>query len=165
MNKNKQLEDWIRKEVHSIKQHLIINGDAGEYELFGKFRIVPMDPGYMVLKDNIEIGKFSSTRSAVSWCILEKHNRSNIAEQMLIADSALGLLNNDIAVRSKIAEKSRKYRFREDVGTKLETKIIRRKRLEIQLAKYIDWAKYLQQRGFYNETARTGRTTSNKANR
>jgi hypothetical protein len=115
--------------------------------------------------DDQQVSEFSNTRVAVSWCVASKCHRQDLADYLLETDLALSNLSADIDVRSRIAERSRKPRFREDVGTKLETKIIRRMKLENQLSKYVDWAKYLQQRGFQNETARTGRATQNKTNR
>jgi hypothetical protein len=47
--------------------------------------------------------------------------------------------------------------FRENIEIKLESKIILKKQLEIQLTKCVQQAKYYQQRGLDNETARTGR--------
>ena len=84
---------------------------------------------------------------------------------MLETDNKLGYLNNDIAIRANIADNSNKPEFRESIGTKLETKIIRKKQLENQLTKCVNLAKYWQQRGFNNETARTGRNQPNKASR
>jgi hypothetical protein len=64
-----------------------------------------------------------------------------------------------------VANKSKKPEFRESIDTKLETKVIRRKELENELTKYINLAKYLQQKGFDNETARSGRATKNQTSR
>ncbi len=80
-------------------------------------------------------------------------------------DNKLGYLNNDISARANLADSSNNPDFRESVGTKLETKIIRKKQLENQLAKCVNLAKYWQQRGFNNETARTSRSIPNKASR
>jgi hypothetical protein len=88
-----------------------------------------------------------------------------LARELHELDRKLTALNNDIAVRSAIAERSRRWEFRDPVGTKLETKIIRRKQVENQLAKCINWAKYSQQRGFTNETQRIGRGQPNKTSR
>jgi hypothetical protein len=119
----------------------------------------------VVYQDDMLIGEFTNTRVAVSWCVASKYRRQDLADNLLITDRALENISADIDVRSRLAERSRKPRFREDVWNKLETKIIRRRKLENQLSKYVDWAKYLQQRGFQNETARTGRTTQNRTNR
>ena len=63
------------------------------------------------------------------------------------------------------ANRSRKIEFKENIDAKLEPKIIRKKQLEKQLANLINSAKYLQQRGFDNEIARSSRTTKNQTSR
>jgi hypothetical protein len=80
-------------------------------------------------------------------------------------DKKLDTLSNDISARIAIAERSNKWEFRDSIGTKLETKIIRKKKVENELTKCVNWAKYIQQRGFNNETVRTGRNPTNKASR
>jgi hypothetical protein len=163
--KDRALEKWVRKELHNVTHNLILRDDAGGYDLFGRYRIQPAGTACVVYMDDQQVSEFSNTRVAVSWCVASKCHRQDLADYLLETDLALSNLSADIDVRSRIAERSRKPRFREDVGTKLETKIIRRMKLENQLSKYVDWAKYLQQRGFQNETARTGRATQNKTNR
>ena len=163
--KDRALEKWVRKELHNVTHNLILRDDAGGYDLFGRYRITPTGAACVVYMDDQVVGEFTNTRVAVSWCVASKYRQHDLADYLLETDRALCNISADIDVRSRIAERSRKPRFREDVGTKLETKIIRRKKLENQLSKYVDWAKYLQQRGFQNETARTGRTTQNRTNR
>jgi hypothetical protein len=111
------------------------------------------------------VGVFSSTRTALSWCIADKYSNYTLAQELLTIDRKLELLKNDIFVRSAVADRSKRAQFREDISTKLETKIIYKKVLEIELTKCVNWAKYRQQRGFINETARTGRATTNKTSR
>jgi hypothetical protein len=163
--KDRVLERWVRKELEHVAHNLILRDDAGGYDLFGRYRIVPQGSECVVYQDNMVMGEFTNTRIAVSWCVASKYRRQDLADGLLKTDRALCQITNDIDVRSRLAERSRRPRFREDVWNKLETKIIRRKKLQSQLAKYVDWAKYLQQRGFQNETARTGRTAQNRTNR
>jgi hypothetical protein len=163
--KDRVLERWVRKELEHVAHNLILRDDAGGYDLFGRYRIVPQGSECVVYQDNMVMGEFTNTRVAVSWCVASKYRRQDLADGLLKTDRALCQITNDIDVRSRLAERSRRPRFREDVWNKLETKIIRRKKLQSQLAKYVDWAKYLQQRGFQNETARTGRTAQNRTNR
>ena len=112
-----------------------------------------------------DIGIFTSTKTALSWCIADKNAAYNLAREILETDVKLGLLNNDIKIRANLADRSNSPDFREILGTKLETKIIHKKQLENQIAKCVSWAKYCQQRGFNNETARTSRTQPNKTSR
>ena len=165
MTKDQDLEAWVRSEVRTIMPNFFWRNDAGEYELFGKYRIVPTRPGYTVYCHANAVGEFSSTRTAVSWCVADKYRNYNLAREIHHTDTRLTAVSNDVFVRAGVANRSKRADFRESIDIKLESKIIRRKELENQLTKYVNSAKYLQQRGFDNETARSGRTTKNQTSR
>jgi len=165
MKFDQEINRLFRQEFPEILPNVIWQGDNGDYEVFGKYRIVPMRPGYTVFCSATEVGTFNSTRTALSWCIADKYQKYTLAREILDTDAKLAHLSNDIAVRAALADRSKRQEFRDEVGTKLETKIIHKKKLENQLTKCVNWAKYCQQRGFNNETARPGRNTTNKANR
>jgi hypothetical protein len=165
MNADKEFERALRQELKDILPNTIWQNDDGVYSVFGKYRIEPECDGYRVFCHASEVGIFNSTRTALSWCIADKYKSYNTARDILELDTKLGVLSADIAARTSIAERSTKWEFRDSVGTKLETKIIRKKKVENELAKCVNWAKYCQQRGFNNETARTGRSQPNKASR
>ena len=163
--KDQELEAWVRSELRTVMPNFIWRNDHGDYELFGRYRIVSNRPGYTVYCSATEVGNFSSTRTAVSWCVADKYRNYNLARDILRTDDRLTAINNDVFVRMGVAGRSKRPEFRESIDTKLETKIIRKKELEKQLAKYINLAKYLQQKGFENETARSGRATKNQTSR
>ncbi len=163
--KDHELEAWIRDELRTILPNCIWRNDRGDYELFGKYRIVSERPGYLVYCAANSVGKFSSTKTAVSWCVADKYQDYNLAREILNTDNRLSAVTNDIFVRVGVANRSKKPEFRESIDIKLENKIIRKRELEQQLIKYINSAKYLQQRGFDNETARSGRATKNQTSR
>jgi hypothetical protein len=165
MKSDQEFDRIFRQEFKDITPNLIWQNDSGEYEVFGKYRIVPNRPGYCVFCSASKIGIFNSTKSALSWCIADKFNAYNTARELLTLDNKLGALTADIAVRTAIGERSKNWEFRDSIGTKLESKIIQKKQVENELAKCVNWAKYCQQRGFNNETARTGRNQPNKASR
>ena len=165
MNTDKEFERALRQELKDILPNTIFQLENGIYSVFGKYRIEPNHPGYKVYCSATEVGIFNTTKTALSWCIADKYQAYNTARDILELDIKLGTLSLDIAARTAIAEHSTQWEFRDAVGTKLETKIIRKKQVENELAKCINWAKYIQQRGFNNETARTGRSQPNKASR
>jgi hypothetical protein len=160
-----EVERMFRQEFRDLMPNVIWENDDGVYEVFGRYRIVPERHGFRVFCSATDIGTFATTRSALSWCIADKKQAYNLAREIKELDHKLTALNNDIATRTAIAERSRRWDFRDPVATKLETKIIRRKQIENRLAKCIDWAKYSQQRGFNNETQRIGRGQPNKTSR
>lgn len=163
--KDQELEAWVRNELRTVMPNFIWRNDHGDYELFGKYRIVSDRPGYTVYCQADAVGEFSSTRSAVSWCVADKYQNYNLARDILRTDNRLTYAANDIFVRMGVASRSKRPEFKESIDTKLETKVIRKKELENELTKYINLAKYLQQRGFDNETARSSRPTKNQTSR
>ena len=163
--KEQQLEAWVREELKTVLPNMIWRNDSGEYELFGRYRILKERTGYRVFCHATEVGIFSGTKSAVSWCIADKYRDYNLARQILNTDNRLEAVNNDIYARVGAANRSKRAEFKENIDIKLEPKIIRKRELEKQLAKYVNSAKYLQQRGFDNEIARLGRATKNQTNR
>jgi hypothetical protein len=165
MNSLKEFERALSQEFRDILPNTIFKDEDGAYSVFGKYRLEPTHPGYRVWCSATEVGTFNTTKSALSWCIADKYHAYNTARDILELDIKLGALSADIAARTAIGERSTRWEFRDGVGTKLETKIIRKKQVENELAKCVNWAKYIQQRGFNNETARTGRNQPNKASR
>ena len=165
MNTNKEFEQALRAELKDLLPNTIWRNDDGVYSVFGHYRIEPTRPGYCVYCSATEVGIFNSTKTALSWCIADKYQAYNTARDILELDIKLGVLSADIAARTAIAEHSTRWEFRDNIGTKLETKIIRKKQVENELAKCVNWAKYIQQRGFNNETARIGRSQPNKTSR
>ena len=165
MKPDQELERMFRLEFKSIESNLIWQTDSGEYEVFGRYRIVPQRPGYQVFCSASEVGTFNSTKSALSWCIADKNSAYNTARELLTVDNKLAALTCDINTRATVGDRSNNPALREIILTKLESKIIHKKLLENQLTKCVNWAKYIQQRGFEDETQRTGRSQPNKTSR
>ena len=165
MKSDQEFERMFRQEFKDITPNLIWQNGNGEYQVFGHYCIQPEKYGYRVLCGATDVGIFSHTRTALSWCIADKHKAYNTARELLLTDNKLTALTQDITVRAKIGDRSKDPALRETILTKLESKIIQKKQLENQLTKCVNWAKYIQQRGFENETARTSRNQPNKTSR
>lgn len=165
MKSTNEVMRLMQHEFPDVLRNAIWENEDGSYSVFGKYQIVSEKPGYRVFCAATDVGLFSTTRTALSWCIADKNQAFNLAREIHEVDTKIGVLTSDIAVRTNVAERSKNFDFREVVGTKLESKIIKKKQLENQLTKCVNWAKYCQQRGFNNETARTGRGQPNKASR
>lgn len=165
MKSDQEFDRMFRQEFRETMPNIIWQNDDGVYEVFGRYRIQPERPGYRVFCSDSDIGLFSSTRTALSWCIADKNRSYNTARELLMVDNKLTALTHDINTRAAIGDRSKNPALRETILTKLETKIIQKKLLENQLTKCVNWAKYIQQRGFDNETQRIGRSQPNKTNR
>jgi hypothetical protein len=148
MIREQDVERMFRKEFSELMPNVIWENDNGVFEVFGHYRIVPERFGFRVLCSATDVGIFSTTRSALGWCIADKKQAYNLARELKELDNKLAALNNDITVRTAMAERSKRWEFRDPVATKLETKIIHRKQLENRLTKCIAWAKQSQASGF-----------------
>lgn len=160
-----EFEREFRREFGDTVKNTIWQNDAGDYRVFAKYLIRRERGQYRVWCHSTEVGTFSTSRAALSWCIADKFHNFKLAQKLLTLDNALANVARDIATRAQVADRSKNPDFRETVAIKLETKLIHKKILENDLANCINSAKYLQQRGFDNETARTGRGQPSKTNR
>lgn len=155
MKPDQEFERMFRQEFKEITSNLIWKNDSGEYEVFGKYRIISMRPGYKVFCSASEVGIFNSTKSALSWCIADKNQSYNTARELLTVDNKLAALTQDINARATVGDRSKNPALREIILTKLESKIIHKKQLENQLIKCIDWAKQLQSRQYASASSKS----------
>jgi hypothetical protein len=151
MKSTQEFKQLFHQEFRDIMPNTIWQNDSGEYEVFGHYRIQPTHPGYRVFCSATDVGIFNSTRTALSWCIADKNKSYNTARELLTIDNKLAALTQDINTRAAVGDRSQNPALRETILTKLETKIIQKKRLEIQLTKCVTWAKQIQSRGFAEE--------------
>jgi hypothetical protein len=165
MSSAKDVGRIFQQEFPELANNLIFQDDDGSYHVFSRYTILPEKAGFRVFCAASDVGYFTNTKTALSWCIADKNKLYSLARDILNLDNKLSSLTSDISARAIIADRSKNVNFRETIGTKLETKIIRKKIVEEQLNKCISWAKYCQQRGFNNETVRTGRNQAIKASR
>ena len=73
MIKDQEFERWVQQEFKQMLPMLIWRNEDGDFEAFGKYHIIPQNPGYRVLVNDDEQGFFNSTRSAISWCVADKY--------------------------------------------------------------------------------------------
>jgi hypothetical protein len=156
MKKEQKLERFAEREFQRNLHTMIIEDKDGGYIAFGRYRIIPN--GYRVdvltLSEDLA-GSFSNKRTAISWCVADKYNQLNLAANIKNLDIKKQSMENDLYVTRSQADRSRNTDFTEVVLTKLQPKVERLSLLNNELEKCLNSAKYLQLRGFQNETART----------
>jgi len=164
MKRQQELDQLVRDEFKNILPSIIWQSGNNEYQVFDRYLVVVDNSKCSVfINDDIQ-GSFSSTRTAISWCIADKYRRYNLARDILLFDNMLSNVTNDIFVRAGVANKTRDAVLKESIEIKLEPKIIHKRELKNQIDKCVNWAKYLHQKGFENETSRPGTATKVKAN-
>ena len=86
MNPVKEFKKVLNQEFPDLVPNTILKDEDGSYSVFGKYRIEPAHPGYRVYCAASEVGTFNSTKSALSWCIADKHQAFNTARDILELD-------------------------------------------------------------------------------
>ena len=167
MKKNQalaRLQQLIEPELLALERNIII-ADGSGFIVFGCYRIDPQSGHYRVSKHGDDRGEFSVVPTALSWCIADKYQQHNLSTNIMRLEQQKLLLTADIRARSTLNTRIRSQDLRESVEAKLATRRSRLQQVDERLTKCVNLAKYWQQRGFNNETARTGRTPSHRSSR
>jgi hypothetical protein len=158
-----RLEEIIKPDLPALESASIIP-DGRDYIVFGRYRI-QRKPGLVsVLRYGNSMGDFTMVKSALAWCIADKHSQTLLADDIHRLEQQRGLLIADLETRTNLAAKIKDPHLSESVDAKIETRKQRLENLNLRLTKCINLAKYWQTRGFNNETARTGRTAPHRKN-
>lgn len=155
MTKNQKLERFAEQEFRRNLDQMIVEDGRGGYVVFGKYHIEPQDYGFLVKTETKDIHCFDSKRNAVSWCVADKYNQINLADNILSLDRKKQSLAADIQCRQGVGRRSRSDHFYEITLMKVQPKQSLLNSVASELEKCVNLAKYMQIRGFSNETART----------
>jgi hypothetical protein len=150
-----KLDRWAERELRRHADHIIITDDDGAVIVFGKYRIVTESDCARVYSWDREISCFSNKRVAMSWCTADIQHQYGLTNMIMILDRKKQTLAADIYCRSSVARQSRNEDFYEITTTKIQPKIAQYNLVSTELEKCVNQAKYIQIRGFNNETDRT----------
>jgi hypothetical protein len=82
MISEREVERMFRQEFRDLMPNMIWQTDDGVYEVFGRYRIMPEDWGFRVFCSATDVGVFSTSKSALSWCIADKNQAYNLAREL-----------------------------------------------------------------------------------
>jgi hypothetical protein len=151
MKYQNKLAEFAQRELPALMDRLIIPDDQG-FNVFGRYRIEKRRQGYTVIKSAEHLGTFRQSRTALAWCIADKINHVNLANQILSLETISTRYHNDIEVRSAVANRTSNGAQWETINYKLSHKRQQLSAVNNELEKCISQAKYYQIRGFSNET-------------
>ena len=155
MTQEQKLEQWAERELARSIGNMLISDEQGGVVAFGKYYIKPDKTGCSVRTWDREIHNFTTRRVAMSWCSADQHQHYNLANSILVLDRKKQALAADIYCRKTLGERGRHESFYEIINMKLQPKIDQYNSVSNELEKCVNQAKYIQIRGFNNETART----------
>jgi hypothetical protein len=161
MTRDQKLEQWAERELKRNIESMIIDAGNGTIVVFGRYYIEPVDTRFRVSTWDREIHCFSSKKTAMSWCTADYRLHYNLSNTILVLDRKKQALTADIYCRKGQADKGKTEDFYEIVNMKVQPKIDQLNSVNSELEKCINQAKYIQIRGFNNETARTSGSQAN----
>lgn len=152
MTQEQKLERWAEHALRRNIEKIIVPDDNDGYIVFGRYRIHPQGSGFTVSNWDRDIHTFGSKRAAMSWCVADKRSQFKLANEIISLDRKDQQLSADIHCRRSVAFRGRHESFYEIVNMKIQPKIDVYNQVHSELEKCINQAKYLQIRGFSNET-------------
>jgi hypothetical protein len=164
MNQQDKVDRWAENEFGRLLAQIIVPDGHGNHIVFGKYFLQNFSGSCLVRCTTQDPREFSSRRIALSWCLADRGRRYDLARQIQDLDMKKRNLSRDIECRRALAERSNNMGFRQTVLDKIQIKIQSLHSIKSQLEKCVNSTKYWQQRGFSNETARTGCSTAIKTN-
>lgn len=148
------------------KEHLINNPNAimrvdESILAFGRYTITKGAEGYQINRGITPTAKACTGRVALSWCIADKYGKNNLAYDLLSLDADIFRIQQDINVYKYQLNKALDRERQFILNDRLTESLARLKYKKDLLDKCLNSAKYWQEKGFYDETARFGlKTTS-----
>ena len=158
-----KLQQIVETDFNQLKSNVII-AHENQYHVFDQYIIDKTpDKTYRVAKHRYVDKNFSTLPVALSWCIADKHQNTNLAYSIQKLDQDRVRITNDVFVRETLLKQIKDPERREITYIKIAAKKQGLKTVENRLAKCVSLAKYYQIRGFNrDETARTRRTQTTR---
>jgi len=158
-----KLQQLVESDFDQLKSNVIIAQD-NQYHVFDQYIIDKSpDKTYRVEKHRYVDKNFSTLPVALSWCIADKHQNTNLAYSIQKLDQERVRIADDVFVRETLLKNIKDPERREITYVKITAKKQGLKAVENRLAKCVSLAKYYQIRGFNrDETARTRRTQTTR---
>ena len=155
MNQDHKLNRFAAKELMRNLDQFILQDDDGTVVAFGQYLIERSNREFAVRTRGDNHFQFTDRRTALTWCTLDKLHLYSEACQVMALERKRQLLEADIDCMRHTLRKVKSPDFKDTMQAKLSPKIGQHQAIMNELEKLANRAKYLQIKGFSNETART----------
>lgn len=134
----------------------IVNLDGQEISAFGRYIIRRRRGRYEVFRHESLAKTVYSQRVAICWCVADKYQLYKLADELANLEQQLIHREDDIEHYRHNIDKTQDSVKKSVLQSRLHNAVQQSRLLKEQLNKCISSAKYWQQKGFENETARFG---------
>ena len=152
MNQEQKLENFAKVELERHASNIIVEYEPGSYVVFGRYKLCSINGLLEVYDLEQFVHRFHNKRTAMAWCTSDKFKLYQRGNEIIALDRKKQHLMADITCRRTLGDRSRHQSFYEIVNMKIEPKLANLELVSRELEKCINSAKYLQIRGFNNET-------------
>lgn len=151
INRIDKLVDLARREIPQIQDNLILRTRDG-YSVFGIYHMRERQGRYQIFKGLDPQGEFGSRKTALAWCIADKYQQLNLARRIQQLDQHDQYREAACKLRRQCLKNGDD---RQDwLITKIQYREQQKKHNRTELQKCVNLAKYLQTRGFQDDTQR-----------
>ena len=159
-----RLEQLAQQGLDLVKHNMIWQ-EHDRYHVFGEYEL-RLDGGCCTMQSTKHDSRvFGSVKTALAWCIAHKYQRYDVCRDIQDLDQQHRIGQADLEVRTQLAKRHGDPARRETVLLKIDHRRRQLAHVADRLTKCVNLAKYWQIRGFNNETARTGRSASQRTSR
>jgi hypothetical protein len=155
MTREQKLERWAEREITRNINSIILEHQDGSILAFGTYDIRAQDNDSQVWQDNQLLGTFSTRAVALGWCVARKKHLLALEQEIEHLDRDRARIRDDIVGMRRARKKTQNQMHDDILESKIQHKFWYENMLNCRLEKCLMRAKYLQLRGFNNETART----------
>lgn len=153
MNLPDRLFDLASNEIRRLRSDIIVRSGQ-QYHAFGRYRIYT-NKDLALVDNNDHQTAFSSTKIAISYCIAERKQQSNLARRIQELDQHLLIIAQSLQDRRQQLQRCRSDKHRSVLASKVQYRVQQHQAVKKQLEDCVKLAKYFYLKGFNNETQRT----------
>ena len=154
--------DRIARQVFANPNSILPVNDG--YQAFGRYTIVKQAQYFEVYRGATLAACPSTARLALAWCIADKLGKFTLTQEITLFDQEIERRTDEIRYFRHMIETTTDNERRYVLEDRLQHSHTRLKWLQEHLDKCVNLAKYWQQKGFKDETARIGLKNQNTTN-
>lgn len=155
MNPDQKFQRFAEAELLRNINKIIVTMDDGSIVAFGQYLLEPQPVGFHVRTRSESVHTFGSKRVAMAWCTYDRLGRYTDSNNVRSLDSKQQMLQADLECLRYKKRHAESENFKDLMQAKIDNKQHGLTRVRFELENYATRAKYLQIKGFKNETART----------